>query len=1284
MNRNHGANASCISLKALFLLSVLTCGGFALAEPPNAKILFPPYDFVYAAGVTVQMGTLGDQDDLTYVWTLSDGTTLNGANVEFTVSQPGPVTVTMVATNTAGESSVPDDRIIYFYDIGTFQNAPVITSLTASSSSVTSGSPVTFDVAYEDPDSEEPFSVQWFWLENDRPKRFEGPSLTLRPTLTGDFQSTLTISVIVVDQEGNPSLTPGFTTVQVVPGGQNLPPNGRIVEPADDQIKVATGSTVTFRAEGDDPEGDLPLTFEWTFPDESSTTENPATFTFTELGLNFVTLSVTDSKGNRDPASHVVIVEVAEPSSENVTVGVVVNPLFSTRIFADESLILSGFPAGVDRNRPGSWTATNLITGEVAARLEGNNPGRLKLTDQGLYEIFYFFEEFGAVSERSTANVRWVSVQARDTNQPPTLDYDGPYELVARNGTEVSMNVIPNDPEGTDLRYVWAVEGVVQPQATGTSFSFTPQLESEDFFKGVQVLSVVAMAVDGEGKPTTLPLAYAVYVYEDRVPPRVTINDLPAGHTEFVPIGSRYDFKGIVSGGEGLDLIYDWRVNYLDRLTQPTLVSTDLDPEDPVLDRVGVLTATFNAETRDQTLRALYGATVWISVYDPAQKPETFITKPSVEKLTLETNQSLVFEGFVTDPNFYKGPESYFYERISNQMIWRVLRNGEDYGTYSQNEPLSLTFQETGTYTIILDSRNNVDLSPAQPDQLVVEVVEPRPDANFEPNNAQAEAANLELGSYSTFSVGPDDTGDWYAFQIDRAGAAIELDLDLREVDGSLIVEVFRGEDRVYRDELTGGRKHPFTFAGGDAGTYFLHISLSESAKHAKRMLSFGFTVTVSNPRLTFAYPKTDEVDLTSLALINPTGQSATATLIARDSEGNKLAEQTVDLAPRGHAERTVEGYFPGTKTLEISWVQVLSDQNVLGLATTMARDELTAIAEPAIIGSLDELVLPHIAQDTGQWFTRAAIVNTAGENVTAEFQAAAGNYEVEAFSDVHQSTVLDFESFFGGSLPAQGGEWGSFVEVNASPGLSGLEMFGTKVGSPRLCGLNLSSDKQKNPNFVFQGRDIYFPHVAADTNTFWTGIAFVNGGHLSTGVRLIAYNSAGQEVASRDMVLGPFEKQVGLAQTFFPDLAADAGVSWIRLQTDGQVHGYELFGDNDGDNTQLAGFPAVTGGSRELVFCKILFEPGKYYTGLAVVNLSSTSTAQLTYEVYDAAGSVLATANRSVGAFQKDVALVETIFGGVLPEGAVWVRLTSDQPLAGFQLMGDLEGKFMAASQAQ
>lgn len=1254
----------------------------AWADPPEVILSSPACDTVAFEGNDILLLAYSFEPDLTYTWTLSTGEVLTGPNVLASFEGLGLFEVTLVATNGEGESSTPQTRLIYFTDPVSFTITPEIKALTPSRTTAPPNTTIRIDPVFEDADEDGPYEYYWCWTDDSVTYRANTPVLeTQFGLLEGETERTYTISLFVVDQAGNASFT---DQTNIFISSENLPPSAKIVEPSTSVIDVQKGTEVPFKAEVSDAEGNLPIAYRWILPDGSIDTNTETSYRFEEEGFFPVALSVADSLGNETPFTQSVIIHVVPADNPDIPDTFIQLPSMSTRIFTGESLILSGIVAGVNPDSRGVWTIVNLDTGQELSRLEGNRPGRFKFEHEGLYLLRFSFTQFGIENDASFGNTRIIAVHDRDDNEAPILQYQRDQALQnVRNGNSYEFTANVMDPEGSELKLFWFLEGVLQP-ASGTTINLTANLPEEAFTQGVGYQTLRMTALDAMGKAARQPLVFSVAVYQDRKPPEPRVNDKDVGEVVYAPFNETYPIQAVVLDDPGVPLTYRWNVSYIDDYLNPIFVGqagAELEPLQ--LERPGIVSINLSVETADGTLRNAYGHTHYLYAYDPGVLPEATITKPKVEDLVVEIGSDVSFEGLVTDPNLFVSPEdSLGFTLISTTLVWTIVRDGETIGTFPQNEPLTLNFEQPGTYTMQLRAENSLDLSSAHADEVQIQVVDVRPDTSFEPNDTRDSSASLVFGSYAGLSVDAADPIDWYSFELNRAGSAIELELDLRNALDEVDLSIFLGEDLVAQNRLQGGRRHPFTFVGARAGLYYLKLETDATAI-GKRAVSFGFSILVSNPRLVFSYPKTDEVDRTLLTLVNPTGQDARATLVARSQKGEPLAEVDAPLPPNGHSELAVDEIFPSLNPLDVGWVQVRSDQNILGLSTTMARDELTAIAEPAHIGSLDELVIPHIAQDTGTWFTQASVVNHSGEVADTRFRSAAGEFELPNLKDVNERTLIDFEQFFGGQLPS-GNEWGSFVETDAKPGLAGLEIFGTKNGSPRIASLNLSSDKLRNPNFTYVNKNLYFPHIAEDTATFFTGVAFVNTAVTPVDIVLVAYNREGEQLDTLTRTLQGLEKVVDLAENLFPDLPIDSKMSWLELKTSGPVQGYTIFGDNRGGNALLAGLTAIPGGAKEVIFQKVFYEQGQYWTGLAVVNVSAESPANLTYEAYGANGEVLATTQGAIQPHQKDLNLIENLFdASVLPQ-IRWVKLTSDQPLAAFELFGDLAGNFLAGCVAQ
>jgi len=1253
--------------------------GMLWATAPKAAIVSPYSDATWLQGLPYSLSASADQEGVTFKWTFSNGDTYQGATIEVTAPGPGSLQVTMVATNAIGESAAPDNRLIYVTDIDGILNQPAVTRVLPQWGEVNPNMTFSVTAQASDPNDDGPFTYRWFWLENDRPMRREGETITISLPAGAFDGYSYSIYCTAFNHSGTPSY-PIPASVAVVAG--NLGPRSHIVEPAGRFVSILAGSELQFRAEGVDPENNLPLSYRWVGLGDGFLFGQSVSWRFDEPGLYAVVVIALDSLGNEEPldVNNAVQVRVFAPDEIPIPEAYILQPRGSTRIFRGDSLILTGL-APVETTAS-KWLVSDVLTGEVVAEAEGAAAQRLTIDRAGLFELRFRTENLGVQSLPNRGNGRWIAVHERDSNQPPQLSHVGSYRKLVRNGSSVNLEVAVSDPDGDEVSLVWAQEGKIVAKG-GSSRSFTFNLPPESFNGGYYPAAVETLAVDGRGKAMAVPLIHSVLVYQDLVPPTLGINHLPSGSTVYVAIGEDYPLEPVVDNPDNRELAYYW-AGYLSDEIFPFFESMEAHPGSIRHDQPGVASLIFTALTQDRTASVTDGSALFIHFYDPAQRPKTRITQPSSDQLVVDVGLPVTLAGQAIEPNFLPAGFTLgqYVVPVTNRLTWRIVSDNGFDQSISRNEPLTLTLDEPGLYQVTLQAENNLGLAAEDVDSLSVTVRQPPGDQAYEPNDTRAQATRVEAGSYGGVSVGPDDPEDWYLFTQVKEGAAIELDIDLREAAAAVTVQVFQGERLVQDNLLQPGSRHPFTFAGGAGGDYYLRL-VAETVGKRIGGASYSFSLGELTPRLTFNYIKSDEVEETLLTLVNPFGEAAAVNLVAHDQAGLVLGEFSLTLPARGHWEEPVSGLFSGVDPLSIAWVHTLADSNIVGLATTLARDELTCMAETATIGSLDQLVVPHIAQDTGFWFTRAAIANTSGEQVETGFRALAGDFDVPGLKAENESSLIDFEAFFQGSLPV-GSEWGTFVEREARPGLSGLELFGTKSGAPRMAALNLSSAKFINPNYTYEGRDIYFPHIAKDRRSFWTGIAFVNTDAAPIDVRLIAYSDEGQVLAEEVIPMAAFDKRVGLAQSFFTGLPESAEISWIQCQTTGPVSGYALFGDNGTEDRRLAGMPAVRAGSREVYFQKILHEPGRYWTGLAAVNLSPTQNANLHYIAYDDAGQVVATADRAIGPYRKDVIVVEALFGGVLPAGTRWIRLTSDQPLAAFELFGDIANNFMAGALAQ
>ena len=162
---------------------------------------------------------------------------------------------------------------------------------------------------------------------------------------TGQFIRLLALS------EVNGNLVTSMAEINVLGTlSGNQAPEGVIQSPSGD-VTIPVGGTVSFTGSGNDPDGNLPLSYWWQFgagsgvPD--STLQDPGAVQFNNPGTYQVTLRVTDSLGLADPT----------PASRSITVGSSspVIPQTGWRLHYVDSQELVG----------GNWAGTNAFDGNV-------------------------------------------------------------------------------------------------------------------------------------------------------------------------------------------------------------------------------------------------------------------------------------------------------------------------------------------------------------------------------------------------------------------------------------------------------------------------------------------------------------------------------------------------------------------------------------------------------------------------------------------------------------------------------------------------------------------------------------------------------------------------------------------------------------------------------------------------------------------------------------------------------------------------------------------------------
>ena len=243
----------------------------------------------YAGDQSVQLNGSASSDPdgnvpLTYAWNFGDGSTGTGATPTKTYANAGTYTATLTVTDALGLASAPASATVTIANV-----APIVNA--GADGDVVAGQPFALSGTIVDPagDADAPYSWTIEWGDG---QSTSGQAMSASATISashayaaaGQFTARLTVA----DKDGGA----GSDEVVVTVGASNVAPVARPGGP------YAADQTVTFDGSASsDEDGDLPLTYAWSFGDGASGTGATPSHTYAAAGSYAVTLVVTDAAG---------------------------------------------------------------------------------------------------------------------------------------------------------------------------------------------------------------------------------------------------------------------------------------------------------------------------------------------------------------------------------------------------------------------------------------------------------------------------------------------------------------------------------------------------------------------------------------------------------------------------------------------------------------------------------------------------------------------------------------------------------------------------------------------------------------------------------------------------------------------------------------------------------------------------------------------------------------------------------------------------------------------------
>ncbi len=332
------------------------------------------------------------------------------------------------------------------------------------------------------------------------------------------------------DSGNNPNdviCTPGtvFDSVTI----NIITPESQIDAPvADAEIEV--GHTVMFAGTGNDPDGTLPLRYQWDFDGgaPNSTQEDPGPVAFHEIGTYDVRFTVRDSLGFADPTpdSRTISVVAVNLSPD----GQIVTPQTAMTIDQGQSVVFQGSGSDPDDDTPLSffWDFD-----QGAPNTSTKDPGAIAFNDVGNFAVQLIVTDSKGLADPTPA---LVGITVIPPNQLPNGAIDQPVgNVTIEPGASVAFAASGTDSDANlPLGFLWSFGGGVEPVAVedpGAVTFATP---------GTYVVTLTVSDARGGVDPT--PATRTVTVLAINHPPVAVLAMLPA--TGNAPLATFADATG--------------------------------------------------------------------------------------------------------------------------------------------------------------------------------------------------------------------------------------------------------------------------------------------------------------------------------------------------------------------------------------------------------------------------------------------------------------------------------------------------------------------------------------------------------------------------------------------------------------------------------------------------------------------------------------------------------------------------------------------------------------------
>lgn len=482
--------------------------------------------------------------------------------------------------------------------------------------------------------------------------------------------------------------------------------------------------------------------------------------------------------------------------------------------------------------------------------------------------------------------------------------------------------------------------------------------------------------------------------------------------------------------------------------------------------------------------------------------------------------------------------------------------------------------------------------------------------------------------------------------------------------------------------DLADDGTHP---AAGGARSKVARLLLdffkSDSTARLFFLASQSAAVTLQYPILSVGVSGTSGSEYTGLAVVNPGDVDTTLrfTLLDQDGAavagpeitnpvevglkaGGQLATLDVSLFGRGTAARSGPAWLKSES----------SSPSVLGCF--LAFDGSLAVLDgaEALTGGLTSFVFPEVETEG---FTEMRIANPGSESTAVSFQLVKSDgtpRSVVANRTVKPGGVL--ATALAELFPGVGADAADYVRVRSGSGVAPVQWFGKR-------GKYLSALRGQDAS---GGATVLYSPQYASGDRWFTSFSIVNLEAKAGTLKLELLDDDGRLIAARSSLsLEPYGKLSIREGDFFGPPGNAILQGHVRITGTVKIAGSVLFGD-PGRDQFAAALPLTSAFQYGIVFCQAASD-STWFTGLALMNPGDVA-ASARIDLFDSNGNIVAAKPELIlGSGRKSQEIKQyfpELAGRQLSSG--YIRVSSDQPLAGYALFGTHSLTSLSAIPAQ